>query len=68
MVEKIIVEKSDLSVGNFSEAQSHVIPFPEIEKHLLDGWLIKQMVVTPYGVNKNTTDLVITVHLERSNS
>jgi hypothetical protein len=68
-MEKIITEKSDMSVGGWgaSEEKSFLIPFPEIQKHLDEGWRIKQMFVNPYGVNgtNKATDLVITVHLER---
>lgn len=64
-MEKIITEKTDLSVGwHQAEQTSFLVPFPEIEKHLSEGWRIKQMFVNPYG-NKNATHLVITVHLER---
>lgn len=68
-MEKIITEKSDMSVGDWDPEKrtNFLIPFPEIEKHLSEGWVIKQIFVNPYGVNGITkaTDLIITVHLER---
>mgnify|MGYP003364194501 CR=1 FL=1 len=68
MQEKILVEKSSISVGDYESDQSHsfLIPFPEIEKYLSEGWTIKQMSVLPYGPDgvKKPTDLIITVHLQ----
>lgn len=68
MKEKIITEKSAMNVGNWKpeEGVSYLIPFSEIEKHLSEGWVIKQMSVLPYGVNgiNKATDLIITVHLQ----
>lgn len=68
MQEKILVEKSTMSVGDYDsdESKSFLIPFPEIEKYLSEGWTIKQMSVLPYGVNgiKTPTHLIITVHLQ----
>lgn len=69
-MEKIITEKSDLRVGSFDnkEPNAYLVPFPEIDSHLSDGWRVKQMFVTPYGVNgvAKATDLIITVHLEKT--
>lgn len=69
MKENVLVEKSSMSVGDFDPdlSRSFLIPFPEIEKHLSEGWVIKQMSVLPYGVNgvNKATDLIITVHLQR---
>ncbi|MFC4673601.1 hypothetical protein [Dysgonomonas termitidis] len=69
-MEKIITEKSDLSIGSLDnkEPSAFIVPFPEIDSHLAKGWRVKQMFVTPYGVNgtAKATDLVITVHLEKN--
>lgn len=67
MQEKIITEKASLQVGDYQEpGPSHLISFTEIEKHLSDGWSVKQMFITPYAFNsKSASDLVITVHLQK---
>ncbi|WP_042367966.1 hypothetical protein [Bacteroides neonati] len=69
MKEKILVEKSTMSVGDYDNDQSssYLIHFSEIEKHLSEGWVIKQMSILPYGANgvNKATDLIITVHLQR---
>jgi len=66
-MDKVLSEKASMKVGDYEDQSiSHLIKFTEIDKHLSEGWTIKQMFVTPYGVNKdNATDLVITVHLQR---
>lgn len=67
MQEKIITEKSSLHVGDYQEpGASHLISFSQIEKHLSEGWSIKQIFVTPYSAGgKSASDLVITVHLQK---
>jgi len=67
-MEKVISEKSSMSVGdNYPDQTTSLLPFPEIERHLSEGWSIKQMVVNTYGVNGASylTDLIITVHLQK---
>jgi hypothetical protein len=67
-MEKVISEKSPMTVGDYDPKRTTaLLPFPEIEKHLAEGWTIKQMFVNTYGPNgiSAPTDLVITVHLQK---
>lgn len=68
MEDKIIVEKSDMSINYYDKVQSHLIPFPEIERHLSEGWVVKQIFLTTWGLNgvANASDLILTVHVQKT--
>jgi hypothetical protein len=58
MKEKIVVEQT--YVTEFPPTLSVTLAFPEIERHLSEGWTIKQMFVSTC----KDVSQIITVHLQ----